>query len=377
MTASYQDWLRTGATERSRDGLDRRLYPRASGAGTIDLASNDYLGLATDPRLIEAATQALRTWGAGATGSRLVTGSTTLHADLEARLAAFGRASDALVFSSGYCANLGVVTALSGRGALVISDADNHASLVDSCRLSRSRVVVAPHGDLAAVEAALASRAEPRCLVVVDAVFSTDGSLAPLDDLHRLCRRYDALLVVDEAHSLGVIGPGGRGLAAAVGIEQSPDVIRTVTLSKALGSQGGAVLAGSAIIDHLINTARTFIFDTALAPASVAAARTALDVIEEEPKLIAELHDRRDLIAASLDVPPPSGAVTSLVLGDAELTARAAAHCRDHDVIVGCFRPPSVPAGQSRLRVTARASLTPADIDRATTVIVESVAASR
>jgi 8-amino-7-oxononanoate synthase len=339
----------------------------------VDLAGNDYLGLSNDPRVVEAGIQALRSWGAGSTGSRLVTGSTTLHADLEAKLAAFGRVSSALVFSSGYCANLGVLTALGGRDTLVISDADNHASLVDGCRLSRSRVVVAAHGDLAAVEDALAHRTEPRCLVVVDAVFSTDGSLAALDDLHRLCVRYDALLIVDEAHALGVIGPDGRGLAAAFGIEHSPNLIRTVTLSKSLGSQGGAVLGDSAVIDQLVNTARTFIFDTALAPPSVGAARAALGIIQDEPHLISELHDRRDQIAAALQVHPPAGAVISLVLGDSERASQAAAHCRDNGVVVGCFRPPSVPVGQSRLRITARASLTAADIDRATAVILEAV----
>ncbi len=215
------DRLRTAAAEREAAGLRRSLRPRTPDHdGLLDLASNDYLGLSRDERLVEAAVRATREWGAGSTGSRLVTGSTRLHAELEDRLAAFTGAAGALVFSSGYLANLAAVAAL-GRGGLIVSDAGNHASIVDACRLSRSRVVVTPHGDAEAVDKALAERAEEHALVVTDAVFSVDGDLAPLRALHEAAVRHGALLVVDEAHALGVVGDHGRGAVHAAG---SPDV---------------------------------------------------------------------------------------------------------------------------------------------------------
>ena len=276
-------WLEPHAEHRRADGLRRELHPRAAGDDLLDLAGNDYLGLARHPRVVAEAVAAVRTWGAGSTGSRLVTGTTALHAELEAALADFCGTPAALVFSSGYAANLGAVTALSGPGALIVSDAANHASLVDACRLSRARVAVVPHGDVAAVDAALAARGEARALVVTESVDSTDGELAPLVALHAVCRARGALLVVDEAHGLGVCGPGGRGLLAAVGLAGADDVVTTVTLSKALGSQGGAVLGPRAVIAHLVDTARSFIFDTGLAPACAGAALAALRVLRDEP----------------------------------------------------------------------------------------------
>ena len=259
-------WLEGHAQRRRAAGLRRELRPRPAGTPLLDVAGNDYLGLATDPRVIEGAVAAARTWGAGSTGSRLVTGTTELHAELEAELAAFGGTEAALVFSSGYAANLGALTALSGPGTLIVSDAANHASLVDACRLARARVVVVPHHDPAAVDAELAARTEDRALVVTESVDSTDGRIAPLIELHAVARRRGALLVVDEAHGLGVRGPGGRGELAAVGLAGADDVVATVTLSKALGSQGGAVLGPAAVTAHLVDTARSFIFDTGSGP---------------------------------------------------------------------------------------------------------------
>ncbi|MGH3932171.1 MAG: 8-amino-7-oxononanoate synthase, partial [Pseudonocardiaceae bacterium] len=259
------DWLDDRAAARRAEGLRRTLRPRGAVEPVIDLASNDYLGLARDPRVVQAAVDAVRTWGAGATGSRLVTGSTELHAELEAELAAFCGTAAALVFSSGYTANLGAVSALSGPGSLVVSDAACHASLVDACRLSRAQVVVTPHFDVAAVDAALGARSQQPALVVTDAVGSVDGGLAPLAQLHAVCRSRGAVLLADEAHGLGVRGPGGRGLLAECGLAGQPDVVATVTLSKSLGSQGGAVLGSRAVVDHLVDSARSFIFDTGLA----------------------------------------------------------------------------------------------------------------
>ena len=370
-------WLDPHADRRRAAGLRRELTPRAAAEPVLDLAGNDYLGLSRDPRVLEGAEAALRTWGAGSTGSRLVTGTTALHVALDRALAAFCGFADGLVFSSGYAANLGVVTALAGPGALVVSDAANHASIVDACRLSRARVAVVPRGDVAAVDAALAGRSEERALVVVESVDSTDGATAPLRALHATCRAHGALLVVDEAHGLGVRGPGGRGLLAEVGLAGADDVVATVTLSKALGSQGGAVLGPAAVTAHLVDTARSFIFDTGLAPAAVGAALAALDVLRAEPERpVAVLRHAAALAEAAGVVAPPS-AVVPVVLGEPEVAVAAARRCLAHGVRVGCFRPPSVPAGTSRLRLTARADLTAADLARVREVLADVLAPAR
>ncbi|MUL99187.1 8-amino-7-oxononanoate synthase, partial [Mycolicibacterium sp. CBMA 334] len=235
-------WLADVEHQRRQAGLRRELRTRPAVATELDLASNDYLGLSQHPEVLDGGIEALRTWGAGAGGSRLVTGNTELHEGFEAALATFVGAESALVFSSGYTANLGAVVALSGPGSLLVSDALTHASLVDACRLSRARVTVTPHRDVDAVEAALSARVEERAVVLTESVFSADGVLAPLRELHAVCRRHGALLLVDEAHGLGVRGPGGQGLLYEAGLAGAPDVVMTTTLSKALGSQGGVVL---------------------------------------------------------------------------------------------------------------------------------------
>ncbi len=371
-------WLGAVEKQRRRAGLRRSLRPRPAVATELDLASNDYLGLSQHPAVIEGGVRALRTWGAGSTGSRLVTGDTELHEEFESVLAEFVGAPAGLVFSSGYTANLGAVVGLSGPGSLLVSDAHSHASLVDACRLSRARVVVTPHRDVDAVDAALSSRDEDRAVVITDSVFSADGALAPLRELHEVCRRHRALLVVDEAHGLGVRGVGGRGLLHEVGLAGAPDVVMTTTLSKALGSQGGAVLGPIAVRDHLIDAARPFIFDTGLAPAAVGAALAALRVLGDEPwRAQAVLRNARSL-AEMCDAPErPESAVVSVILGDPEVALAAATACLDAGVRVGCFRPPTVPAGTSRLRLTARASLSADELDSARRVLTEVLTAAR
>jgi 8-amino-7-oxononanoate synthase len=360
--------LRDAAARRAEAGLRRTLRPRPGGSGgLVDLASNDYLGLAGDPRLVAGAVAAARAWGTGSTGSRLVTGTTELHAELDARLAAFTGSAAGLVFSSGFMANLGAVTALSGPGALVVSDRVNHASIVDACRLSRARVAIVPHRDPAAVERALADRDEEHAVVVTDAVFSVDGDLAPLRALHDAVRRHGALLVVDEAHALGVVGDHGRGAAHAAGLAGEPDVVLTVTLSKSLAAQGGAVLGAPEVIGALVDTARSFIFDTGLNPPAAGAALAALDVLEGDPDLPGRARARaRDLagIAAGsgLETADPDAAVVPVFLGEPHAAVQAAETCAEHGLRVGCFRPPSVPAGRACLRLTARATLDESDL---------------
>ncbi|MEI7915598.1 MAG: 8-amino-7-oxononanoate synthase [Mycobacteriaceae bacterium] len=367
--ASPLAWLDEVESRRRRAGLRRSLQSRSARASEIDLASNDYLGLCRHPAVIEGGVRALRTWGAGSTGSRLVTGNTELHGEFETALAGFTGAESALVFSSGYTANLGAVAALSGPGALVVSDAGVHASLVDGCRLSRARVLITPHCDVDAVEAALADRDEERALVVTDSVFSTDGALAPLRRLHEVCRRYRAVLLVDEAHGLGVRGDGGRGLVHEAGLAGAPDVVITTTMSKSLGSQGGAVLASHAVRDHLVDTARPFIFDTGLAPAALGAALAALNVLIAEPGRAATVVSYARALARACGAERPESAVVSVVLGDPGTAVAAAEAVLDGGVLVGCFRPPSVPEGTSRLRLTARASMSADELDLAGRVL--------
>jgi 8-amino-7-oxononanoate synthase len=364
------DRVRETLAARAAAGLRRNLRPRAADADVLDLASNDYLGLARHPRLVEAAARAAREWGAGSTGSRLVTGTTALHAELEAELADFCRAPAALVFSSGYLANLGVLTALGGRDVAIVSDAANHASLIDGCRLSGSPVTVVPHRDVAAFDEALAAAAARDRIVVTDAVFSVDGDLAPRVELHTVARAHGALLVVDEAHALGVIGPEGRGAVEAAGLAGEPDVVRTVVLSKSLGAQGGAVVGAAEVVELLVSTARSFIFDTGLAPASAGAALAALRVLRAEPERVASVRANAVVLAAlvrrlGLDTAEPDAAVVAAVLGDPLRAVRAAEACLDAGVRVGCFRPPSVPVDRSCVRLTARATLTEPDFGRA------------
>lgn len=368
-------WIDEQAGARRRAGLVRTLRPRPADSPPLDLASNDYLGLARHPEVTEGAARAARTWGGGSTGSRLVTGTTELHTELERALAGFCGFEAALVFSSGYAANLAAVTALAPHGSLIVSDAGNHASLIDGCRLARGERQVVGHADPEAVRKALAAH-EGAAIVVSDTVFSVDGDRAPLAALATACREHDAGLVVDDAHGLGVLGAGGRGAPYAAGLAGAADVVATATLSKSLGSQGGVVLGPARVIDHLVNTARTFIFDTGLAPAAAGAALAALRLLRREPEraarareVAAELHAR--LTAAGLEAVRPDAAVVSVRAPSPERAVRWAADCRTAGLAVGCFRPPSVPDGVSRLRLTARADLSGAEIERAVRVIDE------
>ncbi len=257
--SDFEDWLARAARRRDAVGLTRRTLTRPAremDRRVLDLAGNDYLGLADHPRVIAGAIEATELYGTGATASRLVTGTLPIHEQLETALTQCTGAESALVFSTGYQANLGVVTALSGPDALLVSDAHVHASLVDACRLARGTVQVVPHNDFDAVDAALAQRSQPRALVLVETIYSVLGDAAPLARLAEICHRHRAVLIADEAHALGVAGPRGAGLLAAEGLLGDSDVIATVTLSKALGAQGGAVLGSRLVREHLVNRNR-------------------------------------------------------------------------------------------------------------------------
>ncbi|MBO3736017.1 8-amino-7-oxononanoate synthase [Actinoplanes flavus] len=372
------DWLEaldSLARERAKAGLTRQLRPRAAGDTVVDLAGNDYLGLSAHPRVIAAARQTLEGYGLGATGSRLVRGSTGPHTELEEALAGWLGAESTLLFSSGYLANLAVVRAVGAVCDLVVSDAYNHASLIDGCRISGLPVRVSPHNDPAAVAAIL--EAHPgRAAVVTESVFSVDGDLAPLAALHEVTAAHGALLIVDDAHALGLLGPSGAGGVAAAGLAGAPDVIVTATLSKSLGGAGGVVAGPAAFVRHLVDTGRSFIYDTAPPPAVVAGVLAAVGIAREADDRRAVLFERGARIAArlreaGLTARDPAAGVLSVPAPGPEAAVAWAADCRDRGVAVGCFRPPSTPDGSSRLRLTVNAGVPETDFARALTVILE------
>ncbi|GAA2343657.1 8-amino-7-oxononanoate synthase [Saccharopolyspora halophila] len=352
--SAWAEWFTAQRAEREEAGLQRTLRPRAADEQVIDLASNDYLGLSAHPEVRRAAADAALTWGAGSAASRLVTGTTTLHAELERELAEFTGHEAALVLSTGYHANLSAVTALAGKDALIVSDAHVHASLIDAARLSRASIEVVAHNDVAAVRSALASSGK-RAIVLTESVFSVLGDAAPLAELAGACADHDALLLVDEAHGLGVRGAGGRGLVHQLGLARHPNVVVTATLSKSLGAMGGAVLGCPDLVDHLINRARPFIFDTALAPPAAAGALAALRQLRSDPALPRRVHHRGERLAARLRVPGSAGAVLSVPMPAPQVAVAAQAEALAEGVRVGCFRPPSVPDDVSRLRITTQA----------------------
>jgi 8-amino-7-oxononanoate synthase len=368
-------WARAELAELGQRGLLRTLEPLASpqgpvvriaGQSLVNFSSNDYLGLAADPRVSRAFVAGLDRWGVGAGASRLVVGDTEAHRRLETRLAAFEGTEAALVFNGGYPANLGLVQALVGRGDLVVSDALNHASLVDGCRLSRAEVVVVPHADVEAVARALARDGFRRKLVVTDAVFSMDGDLAPLEGLAEACRRAEAALLVDEAHATGVLGNRGSGLCEATGAR--PDV-RMGTLGKALGGFGAYAATTRAVADLLVNRARSVVFSTTLPPALCEALVVAIDVLEHDPELRPRLwRNIRRFVDGLRRLGFPAearSAIVPVILGTPERALRASAFLRERGLLVKPIRPPTVPEGTSRLRFALSAAHTEAHVDRA------------
>lgn len=322
----------------------------STGGSVVSFASNDYLGLSRHPAVVAAAQEAAGRWGAGTGSARLVAGARPLHRRLEAELAAWKGAEAAVVFATGYAANLGVLQAVGGPGVTVVSDRLNHASIVDGCRLSRSDVVVTPHADVAAMERAVA-RAPGRVVMVSESVFSMDGDVAPIDALSAVCTRHGALLVMDDAHA--VLGPDpvwGAG-----------PVLRVGTLSKALGSLGGFVAGPAALCDLIVNRARTFVFTTASTPADTAAALAALHVVRspEGDALRATLRAHIDRLRPGHPSP-----IVAVVVGNEEEAMAASAALADRGLLVPAIRPPTVPAGTSRLRISLTAAHTTDHVDQ-------------
>ena len=342
-------------------------------------SSNDYLGLAGHPDLASAAAEAALREGFGASASRLVTGDLPAHRALERDLADYVSRPAALVFPTGYQTNLGVLGALARPGDLIVSDALNHASLIDGCRLSRARIEVYPHGDARAARQLLAAGKDARRrLLVTESLFSMDGDVAPLSELAEAAETTQAVLIVDEAHALGVAGPEGRGLCAAAGIV--PDVL-VGTLGKAFGAAGGFAAGAPAFRDLLVNRARTFVFTTALPPPVAAAARAALKLITapEGTRRRAALDTNRLLLgnrlaAAGLVPGPAPGPILPVVLGSETRALGASAALAARGFFVPAIRPPTVPAGTSRLRVTLSSAHTPEDVADLAEALIEACA---
>jgi 8-amino-7-oxononanoate synthase len=375
--SSFPAWLAAQAAEREARGLTRRLVEADRGEPLLDLAGNDYLGLARDPRVVAGAVAAAQTYGAGAAASRLVSGTLSIHTELEQAMASFTGFGSALVFSTGYHANLSVVQALAGPDTLVVSDAHVHASLIDACRLARAAVTVTPHSDVAAVSRALSSRCQRRALVLVETIYSVLGDAAPVAELAALAAAHDAVLIADEAHALGVAGPGGRGLLAAHGLAGRPEVVATATLSKSFGAQGGLVLGLPAVREHLVNRARPFIYDTGLAPAAAGAALAALRVLLVTPELAGRARSNAAILAAAAHVDAPAGAVLSVPMPGPDEALAGVAAAAEHGLRIGCFRPPSTPDGISRLRLTAHAHHTDEELALAVGVLRRIVLSGR
>ncbi|HAP93573.1 MAG TPA: 8-amino-7-oxononanoate synthase [Desulfotomaculum sp.] len=340
------------------------------GRPCILLASNNYLGLTEHPAVKNAAVQAVARWGTGAGGSRLVTGNYSLHRELEERIARFKRTQAAIVFNSGYMANLGTISALASPEDAVISDELNHASIIDGCRLGRARVMIYRHKDMTQLENILGqSCSYRRRLVITDGVFSMDGDLAPLPEIVALAKRYRALVMVDDAHATGVFGGRGAGTVEHFNLEGRVG-IQMGTLSKALASAGAYVAGESRLIDYLRNRARSIIFSTALPPAAVGAAIAAIDTVEKHPEIRTKLHDNARFLHTGLTrlgfrILAGESQIIPILVGDDAMTIAMSRALFERGVFVTGIRPPSVPPGTSRLRVTVMATHTREDLEQA------------
>ena len=330
------------------------------------MASNNYLGLTFDTRVIDGALKGTKQYGTGSGGSRLVSGTFPLFTELEKELAKFKNTEKALVFNTGYMANVGTISAIADKNTIIFSDALNHASIIDGCRLSRGSVKAYSHCDVDELKYLLKQvDCNARKLIVTDGVFSMDGDIAPLDKLYELSRDYNALLMVDDAHATGTIG-NGHGTAAYFGLEKEVD-IQLGTLSKSLGSVGGYVAANSTIIDYLVNTSRSFIFSTALSPADIGAALAALQVLETDASVLARLHENVNymadqLISMGIDATNETP-IFPILIGRNEDTLAVSDYLYEDGIIGTAIRPPTVPIGESRIRLTVTAAHNREQID--------------
>ncbi len=381
------DSIRDEIAALRRDGLERKLRctepagpgrVRIGGREAVVLSSNDYLGLAQDERLAAAARAALSSSGTGGGAARLLTGTRREHLDLEEEVVRLTGAPAALTFASGYAANLAVIGALFGPGDLVVSDELNHASIVDGLRLCGVERRVVPHGNVAAFRDALRDAPKHRrAAVITEGVFSMDGDVAPLTDLHAVARAQDALLVVDDAHGFGVLGATGGGAVEAAGLADAPDLVRVGTFGKAFGAAGAFLAADADAVALVVQRGRAFFFSTAASPAIAAAAREGVRIAREETARRARCLAVATRLAAGLRergvaVAQPQSAIVPVVIGDAARAVDCGQRLlTDHGFLAPAIRPPTVPEGTSRLRLSASAALTDEDVDRAAAAVAE------
>jgi len=373
------DWLQTEYAELEKAGLARNLRTVMSppqntvtldGRYVVMLGSNNYLGLSTHPKVMSAAANAAMVYGTGASGSRLISGNNTIYETLESNLAKTKGTEAALVFSSGYAANISIIPVLAGENDLILSDALNHASIIDGCRLSRATKKVYRHCDVEHLMTLLSEATGfRRRLIVTDGVFSMDGDIAPLRDIYEVATTYDAMMLVDDAHGFGVLGKGGSGTVSHCGLD-GQDIIQMGTLSKAVGGMGGYVAGSQVLIELLINRGRGFIFTTGLPPATLAAANTALNVMRSSSKLRKRLLEHADTVKTTLTkigytLLPSQTQIIPVVLGEPQLATDITQALLAEDVFAPAIRPPAVPTGTSRLRVTVMATHTDRDIEHA------------
>ena len=373
------DFIQDELEALKRQGLYRRLRrvegeqgPTliVDGREVLNFSSNNYLGLASHPALRKAAKEAIDRYGCGAVASRLISGNMTLHEELEEQIAKLKGTAAALVFNSGFQANVGIFSALVGEGDVIFSDALNHASIIDGCRLARARTVVYPHCDLERLEGALRkSPATGRKLIVTETLFSMDGDEAPLAEMVELAERYGAVIMVDEAHATGVFGPNGAGIVAQLGLGERV-LVQMGTLGKSLGGFGAYVAGSPALRELLINRCRSFIFTTSLPPPVLAAAMAAIDVLYSEPqRRLALWHNcralRQGLRTLGFSLGQSEGQILPLIIGDAEKCMAFSEGLLKKGVFAQGIRPPTVPEGTSRLRITLMATHTHEHLHRA------------
>lgn len=342
----------------------------------LSFCSNNYLDLANHPSVTKAVIDAVKEYGWGAGASRLVSGSTTLHKTLEEEIAKFKGAEAAIVFPTGYMANVGTISSLVSKGDLIISDRLNHASIIDGCRLSQATFRIYPHSDMKRLEQILSkAKGYRRKMIVTDSVFSMDGDLAPINDIISLAKEYNAITMIDEAHATGIFGPNRRGALEHLGLEGKVDVVMG-TLSKAVGSIGGFVCGDKNLINYLQNKAKPFIYTTAMPPAACAASIAGLKIIKEKPELSESLWDninqtKKRLSERNINIGNTQSPIIPIIIGDTEDTNRLAKALFDNKILIPAIRPPTVPQGSSRLRVTMMASHTENDLDRFTNILFD------
>ncbi|WP_100406121.1 8-amino-7-oxononanoate synthase [Bacillus solitudinis] len=366
MDRTFDSWLSERVTKIKEKGLYRTLpVIDVNQRKKLIFSSNNYLGLSRDERLIDAAETILHQFGTGSTGSRLTTGNTKWHELLEKKIASFKQAEASLLFSSGYLANVGILSSLPEAGDVILSDELNHASIIDGCRLSKAETIVYQHGNMNDLEEKLrVSQSFQRRFIVTDGVFSMDGDLAQLDEIMLLAKSYHAYVIVDDAHGTGVLGNGGRGTCEHFGVK--PDVM-IGTLSKAIGTEGGFVAGSKHLREFLLNHARTFIFQTAISPSMCAASYAAIEIIEQDSEIRKSLKRKINKIKMALEdlgynVKGEETPIIPVIIGGAEETVSFAKKLQDYNIFAPAIRPPTVPEGESRIRLTVTTDHSEAEI---------------